>query len=672
MDKFLDNSKKTDAHSTSNSSCETTASAYPNPSFPEQNQLNQPPILIHTQINSSELPDFSFENVTHHQASLRDTEDDVYSLYSLNSSSDTSEFSLFDFEEEEQLRPLLAEWAVKCNPYLPRELLNELLVLLHKYHPSLPLDGRTLKSTPRKVQNVCKWEDGSYVNFGVKPSIDSFLKKYEEYNAGEIILDFATDGVPLSRSSGSQIWPILGNVPGYPDVFTFGVFHGYSKPKDPNLFFRNFVSDIEKLNTDGILCKQNTIPLNLRCFIADTPAKAMMLYILGHAGYDSCTKCTIHAVRVGHNMAFPFISEGLRNGQSFRNREHTDYHHTMDQIELERINFDCVKQVPIDYMHAALLGTMRHILKLCIKIRRKPFSFSVSNIARISLALSSIKLPAEFQRQPRSLKNLENFKATEFRNILFYLSIVVFKDVMSVTQYNHFLHLFCAFRILADGEFCQQEKYNNLAEVYLKFFVSNFGDLYLESQSSFNNHALTHLPKDVMNFGKVDNFSAFRFENFMQQLKKMVKKSNMVVEQIHNRLFEYNAHGNGKKTVFSYPFLKKPVSGSYFEKVHLKDFMLSVHYPDNYCLFDKKILKIVKIKENSGIISLFGQIVVNTEPFFQINYLDSAFFGIVCSPNYEKLEPVTKKVQLDAVKTKIVKIEATVLQKQIVYVPYLH
>jgi hypothetical protein len=118
--------------------------------------------------------------------------------------------------------------------------------------------------------------------------------------------------------------------------------------------------------------------------------------------------------------------------------------------------------------------------------------------------------------------------------------------------------------------------------------------------------------------------------------------------------------------------LKKPVSGSYFEKVHLKDFMLSVHYPDNYCLFDKKILKIVKIKENSGIISLFGQIVVNTEPFFQINYLDSAFFGIVCSPNYEKLEPVTKKVQLDAVKTKIVKIEATVLQKQIVYVPYLH
>jgi hypothetical protein len=83
MNKFVDNSKKTDAHSTLNSSCETTAFAYPNPSFPEQSQLNQPPVLIHTQINSSELPDFSFENVTR-QASLpdTDTEDDVYSLYS--------------------------------------------------------------------------------------------------------------------------------------------------------------------------------------------------------------------------------------------------------------------------------------------------------------------------------------------------------------------------------------------------------------------------------------------------------------------------------------------------------------------------------------------------------------------------------------------------------------
>jgi hypothetical protein len=54
------------------------------------------------------------------------------------------------------------------------------------------------------------------------------------------------------------------------------------------------------------------------------------------------------------------------------------------------------------------------------------------------------------------------------------------------------------------------------------------------------------------------------------------------------------------------------------------------------------------------------------------NNLDSDIFGIVCSPNYEKLEPVAKQVQLDAVKPKIVKIETTVLQKQIINVPYLH
>jgi hypothetical protein len=113
--------------------------------------------------------------------------------------------------------------------------------------------------------------------------------------------------------------------------------------------------------------------------------------------------------------------------------------------------------------------------------------------------------------------------------------------------------------------------------------------------------------------------------------------------------------------------------------------MFSVHFPNNYCKFDSKIFKIVKIKEISGGIILLGQVVTNTEPFFQFNHVvtntepffqsnqvDSEFFGIVCSASTEHLEPVTKQVRLENVKTKVVKVEATIAKKHIVYIPYLH
>jgi len=51
----------------------------------------------------------------------------------------------------------------------------------------------------------------------------------------------------------------------------------------------------------------------------------------------------------------------------------------------------------------------------------------------------------------------------------------------------------------------------------------------------YNVHNLLHLCSDVRTFGPVDNFSAFRFENFMTSIKKQIRKNEKSLQQLIKR-----------------------------------------------------------------------------------------------------------------------------------------
>lgn len=65
-----------------------------------------------------------------------------------------------------------------------------------------------------------------------------------------------------------------------------------------------------------------------------------------------------------------------------------------------------------------------------------------------------------------------------------------------------------------------------------------FNDLFGAHCISYNLYSLTHLTRDVLNMGKPDEFGAFKFENYMQYLKKLPKTEYRALEQIHNRVRE--------------------------------------------------------------------------------------------------------------------------------------
>lgn len=74
------------------------------------------------------------------------------------------------------------------------------------------------------------------------------------------------------------------------------------------------------------------------------------------------------------------------------------------------------------------------------------------------------------------------------------------------------------------------------------YFVNNLQYMCSETNYTNNVHNLINLPSNVRQHGPLDNFSAFPFENFMSEIKRMIRKPNSVVAQIFKRCAEQNSN----------------------------------------------------------------------------------------------------------------------------------
>jgi len=156
----------------------------------------------------------------------------------------------------------IVQWALDQN--IPNNNFDKLLNILknHKCFEHLPASCRTLYKTysgmsyekPVEVQIV---NPGIYYHFGETYNI----KKYIDLNYLEdtIRLVIGVDGLPLSKSSGSCFWPILGYLrQRNQSVFPIGIYWGNKKPDNSNEFIKFFVDEIKQLTSHGINVKQYT------------------------------------------------------------------------------------------------------------------------------------------------------------------------------------------------------------------------------------------------------------------------------------------------------------------------------------------------------------------------------------------------------------------------------
>lgn len=101
-------------------------------------------------------------------------------------------------------------WARLNN--IPQVTLGELLTILRNYYPPLPKNPRTLLSTG-KVHGIKEISGGSCYHFGIESCLIQQLKSNTKLTNSEILnLQINTDGLPLFKSSSTQLWPILDMV----------------------------------------------------------------------------------------------------------------------------------------------------------------------------------------------------------------------------------------------------------------------------------------------------------------------------------------------------------------------------------------------------------------------------------------------------------------------------
>jgi hypothetical protein len=445
-------------------------------------------------------------------------------------------------EEQEpfNLNNRLAKWY--CENNVNHSQMKSLLTILreHPCHSSLPKHPRTLLNTPR-VTIVQNMPPGEYYHFGLKTGLLQTLHSVAKEQWPDVLqLLIGIDGLPLSKSSGSAFWPILCYIRTLPDstIFPIGIFFGEGKPNDANIFITQFVEESNDLVTNGLTIGNKLLCVEVMGLICDAPAKSFVCNTKGHSGYNSCSKCTVEGEYLNNRVCFPNGTIApMRTHESFLNQDHEEYH--MGYTRLTYIpRFNLIKNVPLDPMHLICLGIMKKLIRDMWLKGKPPYKLSHRKIQEASLILVSFKnsIPSEFVRKPRALQEVARWKATELRQFLLYTGPLVLKNILSHEACLNFMTLHIAIRILTSTQY--HLIYRDYAKSLLVHFVNSFKILYGVEYVSHNVHGLIHLVDDVETFGPLENFSAFRFENYMQTLKKLVRKSDKPLQQVIRRFAE--------------------------------------------------------------------------------------------------------------------------------------
>ncbi|XP_066930026.1 uncharacterized protein [Clytia hemisphaerica] len=283
--------------------------------------------------------------------------------------------------DEANFSTQMSEWILRNK--INRTASNELLsILRHNGHEELPLCTRTLLKTPRNyvIKEKC---DGSYIYLGLGKGISRVLVKGIQVDRFEIDLIINVDGLPIFKSTSSQLWPILSHFSGS-QPFTIALFYGTSKPSNPHEFMQDFLMEYNFLNTEELVFNNVTYTVKIKAFVCDAPSRQFLKCIKAHNAYHGCERCDTEGSYVSNRMTFNDRGT-LRTDEAFKNYAYTEKH----QIQLTCLvdyDFDCISKFALDYMHLICLGVLKRLV-LCWKEGSRPHKLSAGQLALISNSL---------------------------------------------------------------------------------------------------------------------------------------------------------------------------------------------------------------------------------------------------------------------------------------------
>jgi len=161
------------------------------------------------------------------------------------------------------LKNKLQSWVL--NYKVSHNSVNCILNIMKSEGLDVPLDVRTLMQTSKSHETVSMGSEGSYIHFGFEKMIFPVLKKFFNNIDFTITLKLGIniDGLPLAKSSKSQVWPILVSIINCKVlnnlVFPIGIYHGTKKPPCIQQYLHAFIVDLKSLLDNGFEINVNII-----------------------------------------------------------------------------------------------------------------------------------------------------------------------------------------------------------------------------------------------------------------------------------------------------------------------------------------------------------------------------------------------------------------------------
>ncbi|KAJ8316716.1 hypothetical protein KUTeg_005735 [Tegillarca granosa] len=318
-----------------------------------------------------------------------------------------------------------------------------------------------------------------------------------------------TDGVAIFKSSAFSVWPIYMVVNELPPSIRFrrenrilcGLWFGREKPNFPT-FFKPFTELLWELYTDGFtITDENGTEKRCRALLlqmtCDSPAKCLFQDFTQFNGYYGCPYCLNPGVynKIGHCQTYPYNIESPSGCSELRTHMDTIEHAHITRKNLadgkkkyaekgvkgmswgfSLPNFDIINSMCLDYMHAVLLGVMKHLLNLWFtKDKMEMFSIS-KKIKTVQERLMQIKPPNNVTRTPRTLDDLKHWKASEYRSFLLFYGPVCLYEVLPQIYYDHFMLLSTSIWLLLQQEISQRDL--DEATRHLRYFCYQMSALY--------------------------------------------------------------------------------------------------------------------------------------------------------------------------------------------------
>lgn len=186
-------------------------------------------------------------------------------------------------------------------------------------------------------------------------------------------------------------------------------------------------------------------------------------------------------------------------------------------------NFDIVRDVPTEYLHAVCIGVVKRLVELCFAVGEKRPSDKKTKLCPPQVfnnLMASIKVVFEFSRRVRDL-DLSVMKGQEYRNVVLFFFPVVVK-CLDHEQKERKIWLLLSFLIRACVLPTKEFQCVNLNSLYAmsKQFYQMYDSHFGKINCTYNTHIVGSHIIEMRSHGPLTFTSAFVFENFYGELRR--------------------------------------------------------------------------------------------------------------------------------------------------------